>query len=84
MPTIKKILVEHFSDILFLEKVVCRYFAAENSTFFLTSVEERISLVAYYSSKKDDRQADIDNFMLELACTIRCHRIFLGLNPSGR
>lgn len=67
MPTIKKILVEHFSDILFLEKVVCRYFPSENSTFFLTSIEERISLVAYYNSRKDDRQGDIDNFMLELA-----------------
>lgn len=84
LPTIRKILVEHFSDILFLDKVVCRYLPSENCTYFVTSIEERVTLVSYYNSRKDDKRTDIDNYMLELACMIRCHRVFLSLNPSGR
>lgn len=84
MPTIKKILVDHFSDILFLDKVVCRYISSENTTYFVTSIEEKISLVSYYNSRKDDKKLDIDNYMLELACMLRCHRIFLSLNSCGK
>ncbi|XP_065225094.1 KICSTOR subunit 2-like [Planococcus citri] len=82
MPTIRRILVEHFSDILFLDRVVCRYISEENSTYFITSIEEKISLVAYYNSKKDDKQSDIDNYILELAWMIRSHRVFLSLNSN--
>lgn len=82
MPTIRRILVEHFSDILFLDRVVCRYISEENSTYFITSIEEKISLVAYYNCKKDDKQSDIDNYILELAWMIRSHRVFLSLNSN--
>lgn len=82
MPQIRKILVDHFSDILFLDRVVCRYVPEENSTYFITSIEEKVSLVAYYNSKKDDKQSDIDNCILELAWMIRSHRVFSSLNPN--
>ncbi|KAK7602651.1 hypothetical protein V9T40_006625 [Parthenolecanium corni] len=84
MPTVKKILVDHFSDILFLDKVVCQYVPSENGTYFVASIEEKISLVSYYNCRKDDKKADIENYMLELAWMIRCHRIFSSLNSSGR
>lgn len=84
MPTIKKILVDHFSDILFLDKVVCQYVPSENGTYFVTSIEEKISLVSYYNCRKDDKKSDIENYMLELAWMIRCHRIFSNLNSAGR
>lgn len=82
MPAIKKILVDHFSDILFLDKVVCQYVPAENATYFVASIEEKISLVSYYNCRKDDKKADIESHMLELAKTLRCHRTIFTLNSK--
>ena len=60
------------------------YFQAVQSTYFITHLEPRISIVVIYETKKSEKDSYVNNFLLDLSSQLRCMKLFSSLKPGSR
>lgn len=69
-------------DISTQEKVVWFYDRNAHSTYFISLVEPRISLVVITDGKRSERDSPISNFLTEFTTQLRCSKHFAALKPG--
>ncbi|XP_072154244.1 KICSTOR subunit 2 isoform X2 [Bemisia tabaci] len=82
LATIEKILSEKSSELSCIDKVVTCYSSKEGYTFFMMSIDPRITLVAIFDSKREDRETVICNYMADFSILLRFNRLFANLKIS--
>uniref|UniRef100_A0A0L8G9Z0 Uncharacterized protein n=1 Tax=Octopus bimaculoides TaxID=37653 RepID=A0A0L8G9Z0_OCTBM len=61
---------------------IFKYPANAHSTYFITLVEFRISLVVITDGKRSERDSPISNFLAEFTTQLRCNKHFASLKPG--
>ncbi|GAB1600377.1 KICSTOR complex protein C12orf66 homolog isoform X1 [Argonauta hians] len=64
------------------EKVIWFYDKNAHSTYFITLVEFRISVVVITDGKRSERDSPISNFLAEFTTQLRCNKHFASLKPG--
>ena len=49
------------------------------STYFMTRIEERMTLVVIFESKKSEKDSYVLNFLNEVCSHLRCTKLFASL-----
>ncbi|XP_064480136.1 KICSTOR subunit 2-like [Ornithodoros turicata] len=66
------------------EGIVCFYDTHVDTTYFLTKLDQRVTLIAIYGSQKYERDARIVGFMQDLAQELRGNHVFSALKPGNK
>lgn len=84
MPTIGKAITERSAELALLDKIVCCYSLKEQSTYFMSSIDPRVTLVVVFDSKKDERETTLNRYMNELSMQLRVNRVFSYLKLNTK
>lgn len=84
LPTIVNILKERASDLAAMDKVVYHFCQREPSSYFLSSVDPRMTLVVIFNSKKTEKETNIINFVSDISLQLRCNKIFSNLKLTSK
>ncbi|XP_046673696.1 KICSTOR subunit 2-like [Homalodisca vitripennis] len=71
LPTISKAISEKSADLATMDRVVCCYSTKDQSSYFMTSLDPRVTLVFVFDSKKDEKETSLCKNIMELSVQLR-------------
>ncbi|KAJ8321731.1 hypothetical protein KUTeg_000202 [Tegillarca granosa] len=66
------------------EKLNCLFDKSAQSTYFLTTVDTRMTMVVIFETKKGEKDSYINHFMSDLATQLKCTKLFSALKPGSK
>ncbi|KAK3576014.1 hypothetical protein CHS0354_014856 [Potamilus streckersoni] len=83
-PTVVMMINDRNTEFLIQEKVHYIYDKSKGSTYYLTKLDSRITLIVIFETKKAEKDSYVNNFMLELSSQIRGVKLFSSFKPGAR
>ncbi|KAJ7361732.1 hypothetical protein OS493_014372 [Desmophyllum pertusum] len=83
-PNIVSILLDKVQELNSMEKIVFFFDSGVQSTYFLTRVDPRMTLVVIFNSKRSEKDSYVTTFLTETATLLRNTKIFAMLKQGGR
>ncbi|EDO42854.1 predicted protein, partial [Nematostella vectensis] len=85
-PNIISIMMDraHAQDLASAEKVVYFFDNRVQSTYFLTRIDSRLTLVVIFNSKRNEKDSYITSFMSDMALHLRNTKVFAMLKPGAK
>ncbi|XP_041360889.1 KICSTOR complex protein C12orf66 homolog isoform X2 [Gigantopelta aegis] len=66
------------------DKISCFYDMKAHSTYFISRVDARVSLVVIFETKKSEKDSYVNNFMSDFGSHLRCTKILSSLKPGSK
>lgn len=82
MVGISKALKERSPEYTLPDKVVSVYNAEDKCSYFISSIDPRITLVAIFDMKKDERDVNVVNYLTDFCTQVRCTKIYVALKVA--
>lgn len=82
MVGISKALSERSPEYTLPDKVVSVYNAEDKCSYFISSIDLRITLVAIFDMKKDERDINVVNHLTEFCSQVRCTKLYQSLKTA--
>ncbi|XP_054269101.1 KICSTOR subunit 2-like [Macrosteles quadrilineatus] len=84
LPTISKAISERSSELASLDRVVCCYSTKDLCSYFMTSLDPRVTMVFVFDSKKDEKETSLCKYIMELTVQLRTsNQIFSKLKLNN-
>jgi len=83
-PNIVSILLDKVQELNSLDKIVFLFDNRVQSTYFLTRVDLRTTLVVIFNSKRSEKDSYVTTFLTETATLLRNTKIFALLKQGGK
>lgn len=58
------------------------YFQKAQSTYFLSQVDTKVTLVVIFESKKSEKDSYVNNFMVEFSSSLKGTKLFNHFKPG--
>ncbi|XP_078382047.1 KICSTOR subunit 2-like [Oculina patagonica] len=83
-PNIVSILLDKVNELNSMEKIVFFFDNRVQSTYFLTRVDPRMTLVVIFTTKRSEKDSYVTTFLTETATLLRNTKIFAMLKQGGK
>lgn len=83
-PNIVSILLDKVHELNTMEKIVYFFDNRVQSTYFLTRVDPRLTLVVIFNSKRSEKDSYVSTFLTETAALLRNTKVFAMLKQGGK
>ncbi|PFX15545.1 UPF0536 protein C12orf66-like [Stylophora pistillata] len=83
-PNIVSILLDKVHELNTMEKIVFFFDNRVQSTYFLTRVDPRLTLVVIFNSKRSEKDSYVTTFLTETATLLRNTKVFAMLKQGGK
>ncbi|XP_049855952.1 KICSTOR subunit 2-like isoform X1 [Schistocerca gregaria] len=84
LPIIVNVIQENAAELMAMDQVIYHFCPRDRTTYFLSSVDPRITLVVIFDCKKTEKETNITHFITDISSQLRCNKVFANLKPSSK